>query len=566
MQVSGTAGTSGTVTPAQTNKESPLTDIGTSPPQFELPVQNRELKMETPNELSDDGSTLSQKQVASLPSTTEPVESSENNANTGSLNDNKLTEKTSKGIYDDHHDDLGNNSIEKTKDGNISVENLSNTSEDVHNHEGSQEKEFYESSELSDLADDDSEAETDRMGFLDEDGHSDKGLDLQALSNLTEIARLKEIDSEDDEDYEHQESEKNESGDLAKPEPEPTDNELEINPKDNEVAKNEIENDINLIKEELERPLAAKRTAEPNTDVKRHKLDDEVDKNDRASGVGEEEDDEKEDEEEEENENNKSGLEHTSTEDVDLTEQRKLAVEELISIEGAFAQLRDKLYKDKLTLLEHELQLCLEGSHPELSKIYHKVNEFYQTSIELANSNLNYNLKCIDRETVATRTAIHQDFMTRLMDSKNEMISSTTSLWYKINKERNQLDQLVPEYNFTAIPHVPSYAVTSRSGFNPNGISVEGNAESYPNGVIEDAVPLSKKAIKYNTLVELVQNRNNTNHELGILNGLIQFDGFPAAVGSSLLRSDNGPSYELLLKRAADDEIKEDLQAMGILS
>jgi hypothetical protein len=250
---------------------------------------------------------------------------------------------------------------------------------------------------------------------------------------------------------------------------------------------------------------------------------------------GDEEDDEEDGEDDEE-------------EDVDLNEQRKLAIEELKLIEQSFAELRDKLYQDKLGLLEHELQLCLEGNHPELSKICLKVNQFYQDNLRLANANLSYKLKCIDIETIATRTSIHQNFMKNLMDTKRDLVTETTSRWYKINKERNQIDQLVTDYNFSAIPTIPNFTVAG-----PVDENINGNHES----------TLSKKAIKQNTIIELVQQRNRINQQLGILNGLIQFHGFPSAISTGL---SDGPNIgeELLLRKATPEEINEDLVAMGI--
>lgn len=239
--------------------------------------------------------------------------------------------------------------------------------------------------------------------------------------------------------------------------------------------------------------------------------------------------------------------------DLDLDEQRKNAISELISIEEDFSLLRDKLYNDKLALLEHEMELCLEGSHPELLQIYYKVNEFYQQNIKISNSTLNYSLKCINTETMATRTGIHQNFMKNLTDMKNDMVAETTSLWYKINRERNYLDQIVPDYNFAALPLL-----------NPDTLNMAIVAGGSSMEYYQDSAPLTKKAINQNTIIELVQRRNDYNEQLGVLNGLKEFHGIPCAVASSLLDEDVGSVDELLLRKATQDEINEDLQAMGI--
>lgn len=507
-------------------------------------------------------------------------------------------------------------------------------------------KDPYESLELSDLGEDDLEAETDKMDFLDDDNNpaSDKPSDLQELLKLTELAHLKEVDLDDDsdDDFAHfqRPPDTTENGDETYYE-DARENAADLTAStgaggdvlalssatvailDDETRKRPLENGSDAPKKRIRRDsdgtnesendevasedpngvdLPPTGVLEPNGDVPENgrmpeselalKVDEDEaadaeqededelengdDKEDNSkddqdpSNEKEEEDEEPEDEEEEEEEEEEEDEEEEGhpdlPSDVDLDEQRKLAVDQLISIEAAFAELRDKLYQDKLNLLEHELQLCLEGSHPELLKIYFKVNEFYQDNIKLANANLSYNLKCINTETVATRTSIHQDFLKQLMDTKNDMISDTTSQWYKINKERNQLDQLVPDYNYGALPQIPNVtvAVPHEDHLLLSGLSAE-TYGAYANGLAPPVPPepLTKKAAKQNTLVSLVQQRNNCNHQVGILNGLLAFHGFPSAAG---YEAENGQNsvQELLMRRATDEEIKDDLVAMGI--
>ncbi|CUM55258.1 uncharacterized protein AC631_01014 [Debaryomyces fabryi] len=530
------------------NKESPLTDIATSPPPFDLTLNNKESEDdETSNFVSNNGNS--------------GQESQENNSTTN--------------------------------------------------------RDSYESSELSDLGEDESEAETDKMDFLDDDPNTsgEKVLDLNAISKLTELAHLKEVDSDNEDDENELKTEEKEveeddkealemnNEDTGKTDPKieesSSDGEMSINPKENAEANKEIMEDLERISQSVEDGTsrrASKRSLsdsektnnkkpkieseeETSTGKSDEKIPDNVqdnegdnsdveesqkdDFNNGNSNSGEDDDNEdanngeKTDDQEADEEDADDIGDSESNENVDMNEKRKLAIEELISIESSFAELRDKLYQDKLNLLENELQLCLEGSHPELSRIYYKINQFHQDSLKQANSNLNYKLKCIDISTIASRTSIHQNFLKKLMDCKNDMITDTTSLWYKINKERNQLDQIVPDYNFTAIPLIPNYTAVA-----PIEETAIGVANSVPNG--HEIAPLSKKAIKQNTVFELVEQRNNLNCQLGILNGLLQFHGFPSALYSNTGDNDVGPSQELLLRKATDEEINDDLRAMGI--
>lgn len=560
-------------------RESPLSDITASPVSFDLSL--READGEIQSTIDNIEKFLEER---------EPIDENRNNTNTkskeGSEEADDAVQEVLKEIETEFAKELDHDN-KVPKDSNIT------TGDDVKN------RDSYESSELSDLDENQSEAETDKMDFLDEigtvqdedgsNGQSNGLSDLQNLSQLTELARLKDVDSDfgDDEDEDEL-------------------NNLNLHSNGNKLAINGESHKRTLeIDDEHEQTTKKLKAATPVSDLKdkaqeeeqkdtptveivendkkKNKLDNDqqkieliVLKDDQENSA---EDNGAEAEPEDEGEDNDNGnntdapnaeevanseavqknkedavvIENEERDDVDLNKQRNLAIQELIAIEAKFAEVRDKLFKDKLSLLEKELQLCLDGSHPELSKIYGKINEFYQDGLRLANANLMYKLKCVDKETIATRTSIHQNFLRNLMDTKNGMITDTTSLWYKINKERNQLDQLVPDFTFAAIPSIPN-----------GSILIE---ESIVNGNIDGLAELSvsKKLQKQNTLIELVKQRNNINEQLGILNGLVEFHGFPSAISSSLSEEIlDDQSNELLLKKATDEEINSDLRAMGI--
>lgn len=560
-------------------RESPLSDITASPVPFDLSL--READGEIQSTIDNIEKFLEER---------EPIDENRNNTNTkskeGSEEADDAVQEVLKEIETEFAKELDHDD-KVPKDSNII------TGDNVKN------RDSYESSELSDLDENQSEAETDKMDFLDEigtvqdedgsNGQSNGLSDLQNLSQLTELARLKDVDSDfgDDEDEDEL-------------------NNLNLHSNGNKLAINGESHKRTLeIDDEHEQTTKKLKAATPVSDLKdkaqeeeqkdtptveivendkkknkldndQHKIELIVLKDDQEISA---EDNGAEAEPEDEGEDNDNGnntdapnaeevanseavqknkedavvIENEERDDVDLNKQRNLAIQELIAIEAKFAEVRDKLFKDKLSLLEKELQLCLDGSHPELSKIYGKINEFYQDGLRLANANLMYKLKCVDKETIATRTSIHQNFLRNLMDTKNGMITDTTSLWYKINKERNQLDQLVPDFTFAAIPSIPN-----------GSILIE---ESIVNGNIDGLAELSvsKKLQKQNTLIELVKQRNNINEQLGILNGLVEFHGFPSAISSSLSEEIlDDQSNELLLKKATDEEINSDLRAMGI--
>ncbi|EEQ45833.1 conserved hypothetical protein [Candida albicans WO-1] len=560
-------------------RESPLSDITASPVPFDLSL--READGEIQSTIDNIEKFLEER---------EPIDENRNNTNTkskeGSEEADDAVQEVLKEIETEFAKELDHDD-EVPKDSNIT------TGDDVKN------RDSYESSELSDLDENQSEAETDKMDFLDEtgtvqdedgsNGQSNGLSDLQNLSQLTELARLKDVDSDfgDDEDEDElNNSNLHSNGNKSAINGESHKRTLEIDDEHEQTTKKlkaatPVSDLKDKAQEEEQKDTPTVEIVE--NDKKKNKLDNDqqkieliVLKDDQENSA---EDNGAEAEPEDEGEDNDNGnntdapnaeevanseavqqnkedavvIENEERDDVDLNKQRNLAIQELIAIEAKFAEVRDKLFKDKLSLLEKELQLCLDGSHPELSKIYGKINEFYQDGLRLANANLMYKLKCVDKETIATRTSIHQNFLRNLMDTKNGMITDTTSLWYKINKERNQLDQLVPDFTFAAIPSIPNGSISIEESI-VNG-NIDGSAES----------SVSKKLQKQNTLIELVKQRNNINEQLGILNGLVEFHGFPSAISSSLSEQiSDDQSNELLLKKATDEEINSDLRAMGI--
>lgn len=560
-------------------RESPLSDITASPVPFDLSL--READGEIQSTIDNIEKFLEER---------EPIDENRNNTNTkskeGSEEADDAVQEVLKEIETEFAKELDHDN-KVPKDSNIT------TGDDVKN------RDSYESSELSDLDENQSEAETDKMDFLDEigtvqdedgsNGQSNGLSDLQNLSQLTELARLKDVDSDfgDDEDEDELNNlNLHSNGNKSAINGESHKRTLEIDDEHEQTTKKlKAATPVSDLKDKAqeEEQKDTPKVEIVENDKKKNKLDNDqqkieliVLKDDQENSA---EDNGAEAEPEDEGEDNDNGnntdasnaeevanseavqqnkedavvIENEERDDVDLNKQRNLAIQELIAIEAKFAEVRDKLFKDKLSLLEKELQLCLDGSHPELSKIYGKINEFYQDGLRLANANLMYKLKCVDKETIATRTSIHQNFLRNLMDTKNGMITDTTSLWYKINKERNQLDQLVPDFTFAAIPSIPNGSILIEESI-VNG-NIDGSAE----------LSVSKKLQKQNTLIELVKQRNNINEQLGILNGLVEFHGFPSAISSSLSEQIlDDQSNELLLKKATDEEINSDLRAMGI--
>lgn len=183
---------------------------------------------------------------------------------------------------------------------------------------------------------------------------------------------------------------------------------------------------------------------------------------------------------------------------------RDKAVDFLTEIEVDFAKLRDRLYEDRMARFKTELEMCLNGSHPDLQSVYSRIDAYREDKIKLAKLNHRYRLEGIERKTMATRTSIHQQFIRSKTDFKMKYLKDKTEEWYRINKERRTLDDVVPEFGYRR----PVYT--------------------------EDAV----------------HQRLQVNKEIQTLGGLNIYYGFPTA-----------PHFQPLVREELDD----DLRAMNIL-
>lgn len=223
---------------------------------------------------------------------------------------------------------------------------------------------------------------------------------------------------------------------------------------------------------------------------------------------------------------------------------RQDALKEIIEIEHQFAELRQRLYENKLTKLQTELQMCLEGSHPALQTYYQKIDSIRDYKLSRAYQSQKYELECIDKETKATRCFTHQDFYRKVSDLKHELLGETTQRWYDINKERREMDIVVPEVNYHVPVKIAGKTLSCITGY---AAPAQQRYEGEP--ITED---LQYEGIKFRyknnpvDKLEVIVDRMRFNNELSDLEGLKRyFGGFPGAP---------------VLNGLKDSEIYEDLQ------
>ncbi|KAK9318279.1 Sds3-like-domain-containing protein [Lipomyces starkeyi] len=187
--------------------------------------------------------------------------------------------------------------------------------------------------------------------------------------------------------------------------------------------------------------------------------------------------------------------------DEERAQKRKAAVTSLTEIEVEFAKLRDRLHDDKIARLQAEIEMCLDGTHPELATVYDELAEARDTRIKLADAHRKYRRRCIENQTRSYRTHIHQQLYKNNANLRAAMIQETTETWYKVNRERRAMDTVVPFYGY----RIPE-----------------------------------KRSVIY-------RQRQAQYNEIALLTGIAKYIGFPAA-----------PE----IKSATADEVAEDMEAL----
>ncbi|CAL9729088.1 transcriptional regulatory protein Dep1p [Monosporozyma unispora] len=234
---------------------------------------------------------------------------------------------------------------------------------------------------------------------------------------------------------------------------------------------------------------------------------------------------------------------------MEMENKRLEAMDDIISIEYKFATLRQRLYENKLSRLEIELQMCLEGSHPELHGYYEKISNIRDYKLKRAYQRQKYELMCIDKETRATRTMIHQDYFKKVSDLKRKLLTSTTREWYDINKERREMDTMIPDVSYHVPVKIMGKTLSCITGY-------AGAAQQrLPGEPLSEDMECENINFKYRNnpvdKLEVIVDRMRLNNQLSDLEGLKRFySGFPGAPGLNGLR---------------DSEITEDFETMQML-
>lgn len=310
-----------------------------------------------------------------------------------------------------------------------------------------------DSSELSELDDDeddnlvDSEAETER---LEEDNNNNNTEEQDSNNN-----NKRKIDEVED-------SPKKRKLENNKSHP----SEQSLDEEEEEIAQNDADNEMeeehnNEGDDEEEEIAAPKDNTNPEQEEEKEQ-DNTNNTNDKKA---------------KKNKNNDPPITPPIKDSVESEKQRKEAISLLTEIEVDFAKLRDKLYQDKMARFVAEIEMCMDGTHPELTKVSNQIENIRNEKVRLASLQRDYQRKCIDNQTRASRDQLHQQYLKDVADTRNKLLTKTTQQWYGINKERRSMDTLVPDFTYK-IPEKRSTQLKDRQRIHDEVSYLMGLADS----------------------------------------------------------------------------------------
>ncbi|KAF7594240.1 hypothetical protein BBP40_009792 [Aspergillus hancockii] len=185
--------------------------------------------------------------------------------------------------------------------------------------------------------------------------------------------------------------------------------------------------------------------------------------------------------------------------------KRMSAMESLAVLEREFAALRDKIYDERVSKFNRELEM-LNGpnpTHPEFLRQLECIQRYRDAKIQYEHTLYQYRVKSLLNKSLAERAQAHSTYFQRTRDVRERHSSAISKQFYAIQHDRFKTDEVSPQH------YIP--------------------------------FPMRRS--------QQIANQTAYNQEVSILAGVAKYVGFPAA-----------PS----LSSARPAELEEDMEKMGI--
>ncbi|KAL4911858.1 transcriptional regulatory protein Dep1 [Aspergillus aurantiobrunneus] len=185
--------------------------------------------------------------------------------------------------------------------------------------------------------------------------------------------------------------------------------------------------------------------------------------------------------------------------------KRTSAMDSLAILEREFATLRDKIYDERISKLDRELDMLRgpDPTHPELLRQLECVKGYRDAKTNYEHTLFQYRLKSLLNKSQAERAQAHSTYFQRIRDIREKHSSAISKQFYSIQHDRFKTDDVNPQH-YVPFPTRRSQQIAHQTAYN---------------------------------------------QEVSVLAGVSKYVGFPAAP---------------LLSSARPTELDEDLEKMGI--
>ncbi|KAF9280448.1 hypothetical protein BGZ68_007233 [Mortierella alpina] len=178
--------------------------------------------------------------------------------------------------------------------------------------------------------------------------------------------------------------------------------------------------------DQVEIPSKRARLSEPANRNKPSPEPEEVQNSDKESGSEGADDDEEDEEEEEkvarEEDEAEAEAEGDEGEDEETKQMHKEALDALTSIEVEFANLRDKMYEERMTELDREVEMINDGTHPELSSLMQEIEQKREHRLRVAEMGRKYKTDIAQSHFVIQEYQAYCSFQSARRNARSEMV------------------------------------------------------------------------------------------------------------------------------------------------
>ncbi|KAJ5612652.1 hypothetical protein N7510_005846 [Penicillium lagena] len=155
------------------------------------------------------------------------------------------------------------------------------------------------------------------------------------------------------------------------------------------------------------------------------------------------------------------------------------AMESLATLEKEFATLRDKIYDERISKLNRELEMLTgpKPTHPEYLRQVECVQRYRDAKIKYEHTLFQYRLKSLLNKGLAERSQAHSTYFQRIRDVRERHSSAMSKQFYAIQHDRFKTDELSP-HHIIPFPTRRSQQISHQTAYN-HEVSVMAGVAKY---------------------------------------------------------------------------------------